>query len=146
TATEGERRFNEVAQPQTVLAQTPPPLSREARGAKITLDVSAGQRRVSVPPVVGLTRQLAQSALENAGLEVGAITERENDAPNGAVLESSPAVGMGVAPSTRVALVLSKGPALIAVPELIGRDLATTRQLLEQLGLVVGSIAVDSTT
>lgn len=144
-AKQGEQRYNELAPVSTVLSQNPPQGSRQARGATITLDVSAGGRRITVPPVVGLTQQLAQSALENVGLEVGEIIERESDSPRGAVLETNPASGMGVAPNSRVAIVISKGPALVEVPDLIGRDLATARSLLEQLGLIVGGITVDTT-
>jgi len=145
TAAQGEQRFNELAPKGTVLAQTPPFGSREARGATVTLDVSAGERRTQVPPVVGQTQQLAQTALESAGLEVGTITERESDSPRGAVLESMPASGQLVPPNTPIALVVSSGPALVRVPDVVGQDMAQARMMLEQLGLVVGTMAVDTT-
>lgn len=142
---QGEQRFNETSPISTVLAQNPPQGSRAAKGAKVTLDVSAGARRISVPLLVGLSQQSAQSAIENAGLELGEVTERESEAPRGAVLESNPSTGMSVAPNARIALVVSQGPALVQVPDLVGRDLAAARQLLAQIGLGVGGITVDTT-
>jgi serine/threonine-protein kinase len=142
----GEERYNALAPKQTVLGQTPPAGSREGRGATITLDVSAGERQVSVPPVIGLTQQLAQTAIENAGLELGPISERESDSPRGAVLESLPAVGAAVAPSTRVALVVSSGPGLVQVPDVVGRESSEARLMIEQLGLTLGAMTIDSTT
>lgn len=143
--TQGEQRFNETSPISTVLAQNPPQGSRSGKGATVTLDVSAGARRITVPLLAGLTQQLAQSAIESAGLEVGDITERESDSPRGAVLESNPSTGMGVAPNTKIALVISQGPALVQVPDLVGRDLAAVRQLLAQIGLSVGGITIDTT-
>ena len=70
----GEERFVELAPKSTVLAQSPPPGATEPRGTEIVLDVSAGQRQLQVPPVVGLAQALAQDAIEKAGLEVGDVT------------------------------------------------------------------------
>jgi beta-lactam-binding protein with PASTA domain len=141
----GLSRYNASAPQGTVLAQTPPADSREKRGINVALDVSAGDRQSQVPPVVGLTQQLATAAIENAGLKVGTIGSREADSPRGAVLESLPGPGQSVAPGTRVDLVVSSGPPEIAVPDLVGRDYTQARLMLEQLGLRPGAVTIDST-
>ena len=48
----GLRRFNATAPQNVVLSQSPSPGTALARGMKVTLDVSAGQRTVEVPPDV----------------------------------------------------------------------------------------------
>src|SRR5688572_854134 len=103
----GEERFVELAPKTTVLAQSPPPGASEPRGTEIILDVSAGQRQLQVPAVVGLTQALAQDAIEKTGLEVGDVTERQSQAARGAVLEANPVAGTPVSPSTRIDLVVS---------------------------------------
>jgi eukaryotic-like serine/threonine-protein kinase len=140
----GEERFVELAPKSTVLSQTPPPGSSEPRGAEIVLDVSAGQRQLQVPPVVGLTQALAQDALEKAGLEIGEVRERESQSARGAVLETSPAAGQTVSPSTRIDIVVSSGPPAVEAPDVVGQSYATARTLLEQVGLRVGDVTVDS--
>jgi eukaryotic-like serine/threonine-protein kinase len=108
------------------------------------LDVSAGQRQLQVPPVVGLTQALAQDAIEKAGLEVGDVTEQESQSARGAVLSTSPASGEAVAPSTRVDLVVSSGPPAVNAPDVVGQSYATARAMLEQVGLRLGDVMTDS--
>lgn len=140
----GEERFVELAPKMTVLAQTPPPGATEPRGAEIVLDISAGQRQLEVPPVVGLTQTLAQEAIEKAGLEVGDVRLQESQSARGAVLETYPASGQRVSLSTKVDIVVSSGPPAVEVPDVIGQAYATARTLLQQVGLQVGDVAVDS--
>ena len=140
----GEERFVELAPKTTVLAQSPPPGASEPRGTEIILDVSAGQRQLQVPAVVGLTQALAQDAIERTGLEVGDVTERESQAARGAVLEANPAAGTPVSPSTRVDLVISSGPPAVNAPDVVGQSYSAARAMLEQVGLQLGDVTTDS--
>jgi eukaryotic-like serine/threonine-protein kinase len=143
-AKRGEERFVELAPKSTVLAQTPPPGATEPRGTEIMLDVSGGQRQVEVPMVVNLTQALAQEAIERAGLEVGEVTEQESQSARGAVLETHPVAGQVVSPSTRVDVVVSSGPPAINTPDVVGQSYGTARAMLEQVGLHLGDVTVDS--
>jgi eukaryotic-like serine/threonine-protein kinase len=140
----GEERFVEVAPKSTVLAQSPPPGSNETRGADVILDISAGQRQLQVPTVIGLTQTLAQDAIEKAGLEVGDVTEAESQAARGAVLQTNPDAGTPVSPSTRVHLVVSSGPPAVNAPDVVGQSYGTARSMLEQVGLQLGEVTTDS--
>jgi serine/threonine-protein kinase len=140
----GEERFVELAPKSTVLAQSPPPGATEPRGTEVLLDVSAGQRQLQVPPVVGLTQALAQDAIEKAGLEVGEAREQESQAARGSVLSTSPTVGTTVSPSTRVDLVVSSGPPAVNTPDVVGQSYSTARAMLEQVGLRLGDVVTDS--
>lgn len=143
-AKRGEERFVELAPKSTVLAQSPPPGATEPRGTDILLDVSAGQRQLQVPSVVGLAQPVAEDAIEKAGLEVGDIQERESQSARGAVLETVPAAGSPVAPSTRIDLVVSGGPPAVNTPDVVGQPYAAARAMLEQIGLRVGDVITDS--
>jgi serine/threonine-protein kinase len=140
----GETRYHVTAPKRSVLGQTPPPGSVEAHGAEIVLDVSAGQRSAVVPSVVGLTQQRAQVLIENAGFDLGDVTQQRGNTPRGQVLSSSPAAGQTVTIPSTIALVVSGGPATVTVPDLIGLTIAEARSTLEQLGITLGPPRVDS--
>jgi eukaryotic-like serine/threonine-protein kinase len=139
----GETRFHGTAPRMTVLEQNPPPGSRELVGARVTLAVSGGQQMGTVPTVIGMTREQAEVVLETAGFSVGEIIEQASQQPRGEVVETRPAAGSQAPMPTPVALVLSGGPSVLRVPDLVGRSLAEARRLLEQIGLVVGDVTTD---
>jgi eukaryotic-like serine/threonine-protein kinase len=144
TAEQGESRFNVGSPRMTVLSQAPAAGEAAPHGAKIVLDVSAGQRKVAIPNIVGLTRDQAQLALEKVGLEVGPVVERESPLPRGEVMATSPLAGAeAILPST-VTMTVSSGPATVQIPDLVGQPLAQARSTLEQLGLRTAGVSVDS--
>jgi beta-lactam-binding protein with PASTA domain len=140
----GERRYDATAPAGQVLGQTPIPGTTEPKGATVVLDVSRGQRSVEVPRVVGLTREQAIAAIENAGLEVGEVSQVENAAPRGQVLLSSPVGGAKAPTPSSVNLTVSDGPATLTVPDLIGQDYGQARSLLSQLGFEVGNVTYEA--
>jgi len=89
------------------------------RGTRVRLFVSSGPSKVSVPAVVGLSRDSAESQIDNAGLEV-AVQEHESDAPRGEVLAQQPAAGSRVDKGTRVTITVSKSRPKRTVPDVVG--------------------------
>ena len=144
-AAQGEQRFTTAAPRMTVLQQNPPAGSRELRGTKIVLDVSSGQRVGTVPNVVGMTRVDAEHALEQAGFDVGEVATRAGTAPFGEVLETRPGGGARATQPGPVSLVVSGGPTTLQVPEVVGKNFRDARTMLQQLGLRVGLVTIDST-
>jgi serine/threonine-protein kinase len=134
----GEQRFHNAAPRGTVLEQTPAAEASEQAGALVTLIVSAGQRIGTIPPVIGMTRELALSALESAGYHAGQVEMRPSNEPRGAVIDSRPRPGTQAPMPSAVALVISEGPTTILVPDLIARTLSDATQLLRQVGLNLG--------
>ena len=73
---------------------------------------------VTVPDVTGLTRTAAIEALEAAGLEVGEVSETPDaEVAAGLVLRQDPTSGSEVDEGAQVALTLSSGPGMAAVPD-----------------------------
>jgi hypothetical protein len=69
---------------------------------------------VSVPDVVGQTQSAAETAVTNAGLSVGNVTQQNSDTvPSGSVISQNPAAGTSVAPGSSVDLVVSSGSATV---------------------------------
>ncbi len=81
---------------------------------KITVYVSKGAEKATVPPLVGAAQADATKAISDAGLTVGSITQR-NDASlaAGVVISADPAEGAEVAKGTVVNLVVATGRVII---------------------------------
>ena len=143
-AEQGESRYNVGSPRSTVLSEAPPPATSAAKGSRVVLDVSAGQRRSATPNVVGMDRQAAQLALEKVGLEVGEVREHESPLPRGEVLSTTPSAGTELILPSAITLVVSSGPATIEVPYLVGRPFGEARAALEQIGLAATTAKADS--
>jgi serine/threonine-protein kinase len=142
--TVGEHRFAADAPRSAVLAQNPVGGQRVNVGAEVVLDVSDGQEGAGVPVVVGLSREEAELALRNLGLDVGDVSQEPSNSARGVVLSSRPEAGTTVPVGTQVSLVLSSGPSQLTMPDVVGRDAGQARSLVEQLGLVLGPVEYDS--
>lgn len=142
----GETRYHRTVARDAILQQDPPAGSLQKRGIDITLAVSGGQRSATVPDVAGLSQQQGRLAIENAGFQFGAASERTSDQPRGAVIGSAPASGEVIPLPATVSIAISQGPATLQVPDLTGRTVADARSTLEQLGLHVGAVTRDTSS
>ena len=145
-ATLGETRPSLLAPRRYVLAQTPAAGTAVGPEVVVTLDISAGQLRVAVPTVTGMSRNDAITALRGANLEVGQIIERPGSQARGTVLSSQPEGGQQVPQGSPVDIVVSTGPTELLMPDVVGRELFEVRATLEQLGLRIGETTYDSTS
>lgn len=140
----GEQVYHATSPATTVLTQTPPGGTTEQKNTTITLDISAGPRVARVPNVVGQTQQQAQVAIENAGFELGDVSERDNEAARGTVLSMSPEPNTEVRLPAVVSVVVSGGPSQVDVPDVAGRSLPEARMIIESAGLVSGEVETDT--
>jgi serine/threonine-protein kinase len=106
------------------------------KGDSVSLVVSLGIHYVEVPTeLVGLTQEEATTALKAAGLKRGPVVPRNSDAPAGQVLSTDPPSGSKVPEGSAVTLFVSN--AMVKVPDVVGKDLATAEGLLQQAGFTV---------
>ncbi|SPD75284.1 exported hypothetical protein [uncultured Desulfobacterium sp.] len=69
-----------------------------------------------VPNLIGLTRQAAETALNNAGLTTGSISQAYSDTePEGSVISQDPAAGTVLEIGTTVNAIVSLGPEFLVV-------------------------------
>ncbi|MGH2547547.1 MAG: PASTA domain-containing protein, partial [Actinomycetota bacterium] len=118
-----------------VISQDPPAGDRVEEGTEVTLVVSRGPPPEVVPSVVGETEEDAEEILVEAGFVVGTVTPRESDEDEGIVLEQDPPGDSEARPGTAVNLVVSSGPATVAVPDVICQDLGSAQEEIEGEGL-----------
>ncbi|MCK9919537.1 Stk1 family PASTA domain-containing Ser/Thr kinase [Microbacteriaceae bacterium K1510] len=105
-----------------------------AQGATVVVYVSTGVPMVPVPTLQGLSQDAATSALTNAGLALGAVTQQDDpSAKSGTVLSASSAAGTNVPAGTSIALVVATGK--VALPDLTGFTVSAAESQLQKLGL-----------
>lgn len=97
------------------------------------------QRKISVPPVKGMTLAEARTAITTAGLQVGKITYEENEtAPQGTVIEQTPNFDEQVEPNAAIALVVSRSKETVTTPNVVGRTVAEATERLQHARLQAG--------
>jgi serine/threonine-protein kinase len=100
-----------------------------------------GPPPVDVPNVVGKSSTAAATTLTAAGLAAGALTTATSDSvPIGAVIAQSPPPGMQVRRGSKVALVISAGPAMAVIPDLGGLTEADALRAIQDRGFTIGPI------
>ncbi|WP_329458281.1 Stk1 family PASTA domain-containing Ser/Thr kinase [Streptomyces sp. NBC_01497] len=123
------------------------------RGAVISSDPGAGERvrpdkavaltvskgsAVDVPDVTGEDVDDATSDLDDAGLKAKVTPQRvQSDEDAGTVARQSPGEGGQLAKGDTVTLTVSKGPKMVAVPDVTGRSADDARTRLEDAGFTV---------
>lgn len=114
-----KRRHSEEVPEGEVIQTNPRPGATLQQGSEVTLIVSSGPRQVTVPALIGVQLEVAEARLTARDLEVE-VSEREDEAPAGQVLEQDPEPGERVPVGTTVKLVISKGVEQVSLPDLVG--------------------------
>ena len=95
----------------------------------------------TVPNVVGLGTARAHERLESAGLSVRlGRGEFSRNVDPGDIVRVRPPAGTALSSGSRVTLTPSLGPKPVAVPSVLGLDMATAERRLLERGLVMGEI------
>jgi serine/threonine-protein kinase len=125
-----------------VISQTPAAGETVKEDRLVTIYVSKGGEKISVPDVTGLTKEEAANQLSKAGLKVGDISEEFSDKPAGTVLRQSPNAGDKLEKGKSVDLIVSKGQEVkkSGVPDVIGDSLGSAKEIIQKMGFSVGSV------
>ena len=102
----------------------------------VDLVISKGPEPVPVPDVDGRKVSAAKSALARVGLKSDVTQEYSEQVPDGVVISVKPKAGTILDSGSRVALVASKGPPPVTVPNLIDMPRGKAESTLKKLGLV----------
>ncbi|HVF20127.1 MAG TPA: Stk1 family PASTA domain-containing Ser/Thr kinase [Mycobacteriales bacterium] len=131
------REFSRDVPEGSVIEQNPgPSAARETKPrTSVTLVVSKGPEPVAVPSVEGQQRREAEDALTAAGLVVKVTLVFDDQFPAGIVMEQTPKGGTTAARGDTVTLTVSKGPELVVVPDVQGKERDDAERILEAAGL-----------
>jgi eukaryotic-like serine/threonine-protein kinase len=126
----------------TIIAQQPAAGENLEQGQSVNVTVSSGLEQVTVPQLVALTSiEAARIALQDAGLQLGAIKEKNSQQPAGYVLAQTPDEGTQVDAGAIVDITVSSG--LVKVPKVTGTSEAQARSDLAQAGFDVQVVEIE---
>jgi serine/threonine-protein kinase len=128
--------YNDTVASGIVVSVSPEPGSSVRRDTVILLVVSKGPPPVQLPNLQGKTSAEAQSTLKKLGLNATLTEEFDEKVEAGRVVSQRPGAST-VLKGSGVALVVSKGPPIVEVPDLRGQDYLAAKAKLEKLGLEV---------
>lgn len=138
--TDTTESYHDTVKEGKVIKLSPSEGTEQAKGSTIFVTISKGPetKTTKVPKVENTTRENAELALKNAGLEVGSVTEAFSDTVAvGNVVKQSIGADTTVEEGVTVDLVISKGPEKVTMPNLWGNPKDRAIEKLHALGLSV---------
>ncbi len=140
---EVQRTANAEVEKGRVFDQNPNPGNRIQKGDRVTLLVSTGPPKTSVPDVVGMDYADAVQALDDASLNAKK-NEVFSQKPVGQVIAQDPPAGDRVVEGTEIVLDVSRGTKQVAVPSVVGLSGDDATTTLQQAGFEVSSTSAPS--
>jgi len=126
-----------------VVDQNPRPNRLVKKGRRVYLTISAGEREIQVPNLIGLSETNAIERLKSFGLRIGDIEyEYVPDELADVVIEQSKPAHSLIRSSEPIDITVSLGEPTekVTVPSLFGKTLETARREIQKAGLKVGEI------
>jgi serine/threonine-protein kinase len=131
-----QQEFSETIPSGAIISTDPVPGDDVREGSTVSAVLSKGKERYAVPQVAEFTVEEATAALGDANLAVGDITKAYDDkVALDLVISTDPAVGTKLKRDQAVTLVVSKGPAPVKLPNLVGQPQAKAVAALKKLGI-----------
>src|SRR6059058_2149881 len=127
-----------------VFRQDPSPGNRIDKGNQVAIFVSTGKPKTTVPDVRGHSATDAAATIAKAGLTPD-VHEINSEKDVNTVIAQAPAPGQKVVRGSKVRINVSKGPAQIVVPPVVGLPYAEAQSTLEAKGFQVKRTNTDST-
>ena len=127
-----------------VIDQNPDGGTRIEKGSTVRILVSVGPEQVEVPEVVGKPLDEATQTLANAGFRWTTKRVFSPDAPEGEVTKQNPKPGEQAEKGATIALTVSKGQELAAVPDVLQQTRQSAESELRSAGFVSEAVLVDS--
>jgi len=138
------RRPSSTEQPTFVFDQDPSPGNKTPKGNTVTIFVSTGLAKVPVPDVRNKNSTDAAAAIAGLGLKPDVHQVYSTKDP-GTVVAQSPTPGLKVVKGSKVRINVSKGPAQVTVPPVVGIPYAQASSVLQAKGFNVDRVDQDST-
>ena len=129
--------FHDTVPEGQISSQDPAPNASVAHNTIVKITVSQGRQPVSMPDLVGKPSQEAQNELTQVGLQPQVTEDFSDSVPKGKVISQSVAPNTTVHRLDQVNLVISKGPEVVAVPNVFGKSEGDARAALESAGFTV---------
>jgi len=122
--------YSENVAKDSVIRTVPPSGSELTRNRSVTLVVSSGKERFTIPDVHDQSQPDAQTALAKFPFQISVVQQTSDSVPNGNVIGTDPSAGSQVKRGQTVRLLVSSGPAIIDVPDVTGQSQGDATQTL----------------
>ncbi|MHA6562370.1 Stk1 family PASTA domain-containing Ser/Thr kinase [Actinomyces urogenitalis] len=131
--------FSDDVAAGAIISSSPASGEMVNHSSAVAMVVSKGRRPATVPDVTGKSLEEATAAIQEAGLTLSGSTEAfSDDVAAGLIISSDPAAeAEGYFYGDSVSVVVSKGPEMVTVPEVVSKSEADAKAALEAAGLVV---------
>ena len=130
-------QFHETIPKGEVISQSPEGGEVVKHDTAVNVVISKGREPITVPSVVGLSAEEAQKAISDAGLQVQSSEEFSDEVEKGIVISQDPAGDDIRYRTDPVAIVISKGPEMVEVPNVARMSPEEATAQLEAVGLKV---------
>ena len=142
--------YNKDVEEGHVISQDPTYMekyNKVKQGSTVSVVISKGQEKTTVPKVVGMEKEEAVKALEDAKLKVEVIEETSKKVEEGYVISQETDADTEAFAGDTVKIHVSTGTGIkqVTVESVIGQDEATAKSTLEGLGLKV-NVSYDEDT
>ncbi|MBE0447335.1 MAG: Stk1 family PASTA domain-containing Ser/Thr kinase [Actinobacteria bacterium] len=131
------RRDYSKETPGHVISQEPKAGSELEEGKEVSVVISIGRKKVSVPDVVGEKSEDAVTKIVKANLEPKYRYEPSDEAQRGRVIYTEPGPGERLPEGSAVKLVIGKGPETLQVPDVQGKTRDEAKGILDNAGLQI---------
>lgn len=98
---------------------------------KVNLTVSLGEKKITIPNIIGWDYLYASSQLESYGLRVKKNRITSVDHPPGTIIEVYPPVGSEVKEGSEIELIITTTENLVLVPNVVQMDLSQAQNVLQ---------------
>jgi eukaryotic-like serine/threonine-protein kinase len=138
--------FSSSVPAQQVIDVNPPVGTSVRQSSVVALTVSKGTQPITVPNLVTLTVDQARKKLAALGLKLEVGQQTESDSiPANVIASQDPAPQASAEPNSSVSVIVSTGPATVAVPNVVGMDAESAQAALQSAGLnVARAYTVDA--
>ena len=154
-STSYEMQYDANAEEGTVITTLPERDQEAVLGSKIVLIVATRTDKDAVlaPDVVGYSENDAREMIKSVDLSVGSVTQRDDVAAAGTVLEQIPAQGEPVHPGQTIDLIVSSGKApsvatsiAVKLPYVTGSDTGTLKAYLNSAAFATEEVLLNGGT
>jgi len=129
------RRYDEQAPKDIALGTEPAGAAKAPRESTVKLIVSDGPAPVAVPTVAGQSYDAAAQALTAKRFSPVRRDDFSDTVAVGVVVGTDPAAGQLAPRDSQVTIIVSKGPEMVKVPNVVGETVESASQALAAVGL-----------
>jgi len=140
---EREPKLTSAFEPGLVYEQNPAPFSKVKKGRRVYLTPSLEERFITVPDIIGQSKRNASLSMERSGFKIDSIFyDYSERVPEGAIIAQSLPPKIEAKRGTPVWVTVSLGhqPDKFKVPKLLGKSLASAKEMVAKSGFIEGEI------